>query len=375
MRRYRPLSLFVLASLTLSPVACSSGSDSSDGGDTTTTTTPETTEPPEVSLVEAELDLEEVSTIEDATGQAWASTPFDDEWLAAGYDFGEEAAFVLTSDDGEEWEALDVEGLGDVYLLDLVEFDGGLVGVGDNGLESSPTPMVWLSDDGERWEEVELDEAADLGAPVGDETDADEDSGSDGQPTAPGSLIRVVSDGDDGLIAFGFAGAPGDDEFAAWTSDDGEEWERLDVSFPDADGTPFVFDVLPDGEGGYVAAGDVLGDSTLATIWRSGDGEDWEVLGEIHPEDDDADTTIRHLVTTDRGWVAVGSDTSRGEPGPMVWLSDDGERWDARGDLAPRGANTIDLVFVADDTILLISSSEEEGVTADVLEVWELAEG
>ena len=191
------------------------------------------------------------------------------------------APLVWRSDDGEQWEQLDRRGLAARSLDFVVARDDGFLLF---GTEEIPTPAdyvptdeeeedgelpatidvtsTWSSDDGEQWEQV------------GDHV----------LPPGENSLEGVAAAaviGDQWLASLGVecSGCYDDYAFALSKSEDGgATWAELDESGLD-DIRLANTDVIPrvvGFEDGFVAVGTSQdGDDTVATLWRSADGEKW----------------------------------------------------------------------------------------------------
>lgn len=90
-----------------------------------------------------------------------------------------------------------------------------------------------------------------------------------------GPVDLLDASGDDLLLAVGH-----DDGPVAWRSTDGDTWEELDLTGLDnGTGEVTVTTLVGLNEAGFLAGGEVVdGDQVTLTLWRSEDGEAWEVL-------------------------------------------------------------------------------------------------
>ncbi|MGQ0803254.1 MAG: hypothetical protein ACT4PI_05265 [Actinomycetota bacterium] len=205
--------------------------------------------------------------------------------VGTGEDDARFVPMVWRSADGETWQQLETSGLTARYLDAIVASDGAFFAFGTEevpappGLESEEdieeeegegagAPMtvdvtsVFRSEDGEEWEAV--------GDPV---TPAGENS-SEG-------LGAVAANGGRLLVSLGAECYDCYDDFsnALYRSeDDGRSWQELDdtglddLDLANTDAIPRVVGF----DSGFVAVGTSEdGDDTVATLWRSADGEKW----------------------------------------------------------------------------------------------------
>jgi hypothetical protein len=214
------------------------------------------------------------------------------------------------SSDAETWKdrpypsELD-EGLFGAGALDFASAHGLRVAVGFALVQPIPEHLkpdpsfaaAWFSTDGKQWERA-----------VGDE-----------RVFGRGERIERVWATKDGFVALGWHGGLdiGNRSPAAWSSEDGRTWVRLDgIDAPGVDGGNAV--QLPSGE--IVA---VAGDP--ATVWRSSDGRNWTRLAGFarnapHPGP--------KLVLLENRIAALGSVSG----GQELWLSGDrGSTWERIG--------------------------------------------
>lgn len=158
----------------------------------------------------------------------------------------------------------------------------------------------------------------------------------------PIGQLEAVTAGGPGFVAVG-RGCQADGlacEFVAWTSTDGQAWQRVPASDALATSGLFMtsgpelgmFDVAAGGPG-VVAVGYAARPEMEATAWFSPDGANWErfILG-------DAGSTRIHAVTWDgRQFVAVGEDRgewdgtlegmAKARARAAAWISPDGRTW------------------------------------------------
>jgi hypothetical protein len=137
-----------------------------------------------------------------------------------------------------------------------------------------------------------------------------------------GTTERVVdvlaSDGDT-LLAIGHQ-----EEFVAdviptistevWTSTDGEAWEQVDAQgFESGTDTVSVTAVIADPEGGWTAGGEVDdGNQVRLALWHSDDGEQWEeveVTGLDHTDTEEEGESLESLAVVDDTMLVVRTAT------------------------------------------------------------------
>jgi class 3 adenylate cyclase len=155
----------------------------------------------------------------------------------------------------------------------------------------------------------------------------------DGDLGGPGGqgLKRVIAV-HNGFIGVGRDSAAGDNDAAVWLARaDGLDWTRnrdADNALGGA-GSQEVWDVDAREGAGLVAVGtEDLGDDLDGAAWTSSDGSEWSrvphdevVFGGIE------DQFLQRVTATASGFVAVGSDSSGGDPDAAVWSSKDGVEW------------------------------------------------
>ena len=221
-----------------------------------------------------------------------AVVPGGEGLVAIGFNGGF-GSLLWTSPDGHTWTDVTPEGFASIGMASVVEFDGGLVGVGrqDPLNVDSEFAAVYRSDDGLAWRMVE----------GGDEM--------------RGQMIDVIAT-TDGLFAVG--GVPGADAAGVWRSTDGETWERTGGDIAHA----FIW-AIAEGGPGLVAVGWRRNPDPDLAVWTSPDGVDWT----LSPDPEGfAGYEATDVVDLDGTLVMVGSSFT-GEGG-RIWLSEDGTTWD-----------------------------------------------
>jgi hypothetical protein len=213
----------------------------------------------------------------------WFRTGAEADWTpVAGLDGPRAEALVDVSWEDDQWIAAG-------HDQDNADFDAHV------------RAAVWTSDDGVRWRRQD--------GPF--EVSGDRDSWSNGTCRLPD---------DRGALVVGAAEPrPGGDPVPVAWRQTGDGWARIGGS------------ALGDGPG-WVFSCAVRDDVTVlqgefegrAALWRTGDGEAFErvALGERG----DVFAAVRPLGT---GFAAAGTRTSGATQGAVVWLSRDGERWQA----------------------------------------------
>jgi hypothetical protein len=135
----------------------------------------------------------------------------------------------------------------------------------DGGLVAMPTPWwcpdgvsgtsYWLSTDGRSWEALEL-----AGAFRDDVLIQSLHTASDGHLVAVGNIVGIVDDPTE----------PWELEPAAWRTDDGRTWERLEGwDLP-------TQSVVTNEDGGLLISRDPWASASQMSVWGSGDGYTWE---------------------------------------------------------------------------------------------------
>jgi hypothetical protein len=222
----------------------------------------------------------------------------DGRWFAVGTVFGRPS--IWFSDDGSSWTRAEVATLDEpnqgASVSDLVALGDTLVAIGSwSGAPPAP-PVGWATwtstDGGATWSELR-----------------------DGPDPMP---LRAVVAGGPGLVGAGwsFPGALPVESWLAVTSD-GFTWERLTITFPDAD----IHAMAALGDR-FVAAGTVIaadGGQDAAAWYSDDDGASW-TLADVPGGDDFMDTIVA-MVPFDGGLVAIGGGRS------VAWVTADGATW------------------------------------------------
>jgi hypothetical protein len=315
---------------------------------------------------------------ENASG-ALTIVPGGDGLIAIGFDGAFGTTLWTSPDGGSTWTDITPDGFEAVGIASVVEFNGGLIGVGRGNTIDVDTQLaaVYRSDDGVTWRQVE------------------------GGEEMLGQLIDVVAT-DDGLFAVG--GVPGADSAGIWRSTDGENWERTGGDFESA----FMWSIAEGGPG-LVAVGWRRNPEPSAAVWTSADGVEWTLAsdpegfeltegtdvidldgtlvmvggtfdgsGRIWTSTDGATWDLvdldmaggfaRTLTSTPAGLLAVGSG---GDMAGAAWLSTDGRSWEPFGELLP-GAY-FQSAHVTDDGLLMAGATQagtlETGVQAHAM-IW-----
>ncbi len=218
--------------------------------------------------------------------------PGGDGLVAIGTD-GAFGTILWTSEDGSTWRDITPEGFASVGIASVIEFDGGLIGVGRGNTIDVDTQLaaVYRSDDGVTWHMVD----------AGDEM--------------LGQLIDVVAT-DDGLFAVG--GVPGADAAGIWRSTDGDTWERTGGDFDHA----FMWSIAEGGPG-LVAVGWRRNPDPDLAVWTSADGIDWALAPDPEGFEGNEGTDV---INFDGRLAMVGGSLTTGQGG--AWFSDDGIAWE-----------------------------------------------
>jgi hypothetical protein len=231
------------------------------------------------------------------TGQAPFPPPDPVPWQDIQWVRLEDQAGVLGGPLGQRIDRIVAGGPGFVAI--------GATSEGQPGAETS-RGTIWLSDTGERWARHVLRG----GVAPGDDA----------------SLYQVAA-GPKGIVVMGNI-CCSSEQAAAWWSEDGSAWERVQLP-QGAAPPPGVYDVAA-GPDGFVAVG-ISGQSMA--IWTSPDGRDWTAV------DEKAAGLVRgsfgSVVRDDRGWLAIGVRDDRRTHEGAVWRSPDLASWRAISDAPP----------------------------------------
>lgn len=190
---------------------------------------------------------------------------------------------------------------------------GGILGVGQDEGDGA----VWFSEDGDDWI-LQPDDAGELG-------------GRGRQVLLRAGRFKPVGGSTELLVAVGYEERRSDEDGAVWISEDGSIWRRVPREVFDEEGNQRIIDVTANEDGGVVAVGyaDSGAGDLDAAVWSSDDGEDWErlasdVLGGPR------DQRIQRLLspTAESGlpmFIAGGSDGSSGKMDAALWYLDEDE--------------------------------------------------
>ena len=256
--------------------------------------------------------------------------------FAVGFDPGEDDlrqnGVILASDDGVNWVRLAETDpaltRGDVLMNAVTEGGPGLVAVGVGCEHDSERcafhATVWTSVDGTSWTRTPEDPNVFGGG-------ANQTAGMVGITATSHGLIATGSveywtvddEGDPTLITI---------HPAAWISDDGTTWERAweDTGFPVepdefANVRVWMDSVVEGPDGQLVAVGGTLNENgdSIATVWTSGDGRQWNRV-ELGNAVATKGTAMLDVALGEHGYVAVGT---AGGTNAAIWQSPDGHTW------------------------------------------------
>ena len=289
--------------------------------------------------------------------------PGGDGLIAIGFDGGF-GTTLWTSADGREWTDITPAEFASVGIAGVVEFDGGLIGVGrGNTIDvDANQAAVYRSDDGVTWRTVDTDMAGQLidvvatdqgffavgGVPGADaagiwrSTDGEtwERAGADFEH----AFLWSIAEGGPGLVAVGWRRNP-EPDLAVWTSTDGDEWTLA----PDPEGfAGFEATDVIDFDGRLVMVGSSF-DGTRGQIWTSVDGIAWE-LADVDFEG----TYARNVNRTPAGLVATGGGA---DANGRTWISRDGLTWEPLGD--PQPGAFFNSAYPTDDGLLITGATQE----------------
>lgn len=208
--------------------------------------------------------------------------------IEAGVDYPVPA--IWTSADGVEWSRVQSESLlgGSGSAIGAADHSGRVVVAGYQSILDSPT--FWYSDDGSAWIAVPFD--ADL---VGE------------NPEVNALLAHFNA----GYVAAGTH---------AWYSPNGKEWAVTHMF----EGTAFGLREFDSG----LLAGGVSASTGHAAVWVSDDiGSTWALADVASRPDLFSSSSIRSIIETRAGFVAVGSVVDGGTSRPAAWKSEDAVSW------------------------------------------------
>jgi hypothetical protein len=253
--------------------------------------------------------------------------PGGDGLVAIGFN-GAFGSLLWTSVDGRTWRDVTPSDLASMGIVNVVEFDGRLVGVGrGNTLDIEvEEAAVFLSDDGLAWRKVETSEEL------------------------VGQMIDVVAT-DDGLYAVG--GVPGADAAGIWHSTDGETWERTGGDFAHA----FMW-AIAEGGPGLVAVGWRRNPEPDLAVWTSADGVDWTLAPD--PEGFAGHEATDVVALPDGSLAMVGAPLVGGAG--RMWFSTDGVDWTLAG--AGDDGGFARTLAVLDDGLVALGGGEDMAARA-----------
>jgi len=149
------------------------------------------------------------------------------------------------------------------------------------------------------------------------------------------SMNAVAYDGDR-FVAVGGESSGSSERAAVWTSQDGEEWTRIeDVSVPGDPELVGMNSVIAGGPG-FVAVGTIWNwtgvedQSAEPVVWTSQDGEEWTRIEDVSVPGDAELAGMNSVIAGGPGLIAVGWDFNRErfEGNAVVWTSVDGTSWE-----------------------------------------------
>jgi hypothetical protein len=192
-----------------------------------------------------------------------------------------------------------------------------------------------------------------------------------------------VTGSDDGWVAVGAETRDGTTRPAAWTSEDGTQWNRVSDDAIPSPGAGFsrMLAVAP-WESGVLAVGTApeneSGIGQDAAVWRSDDGTTWtrvsagsESLGGPYEQ------RVRNLTVWPSGLVAVGFEVVDSDQNGAIWTSSNGVDWervaDPDGVFGGEGTQRIHAVVPGGPGLVAIG---ESGPRDDLdLAIWVSANG
>jgi hypothetical protein len=287
---------------------------------------------------------------------------------------------VFRSPDGDQWETLDATGLGgresegEIAVAGLAAGDGFLLAAGGRGVpvgedEVETSPVVWRSEDGEAWEELET---SGLTVEYTDALVAHDGAfllfGGEEVPEPPGlkSDEEEEETGEPGTVPV----------TTVWRSSDGEQWEAVGdpVTPPGENSSEGLGAVAVIGDRLLASLGaecyDCYDDFSNA-LFRSDDrGSTWRELDDTGLDDLDLANTdvIPRVVGFEDGFVAVGTSQDGDDTVATLWRSTDGEKWTDKMQLGgPREyeyAADIDAMVATETGVVVLE------LRGDELAVW-----
>lgn len=246
--------------------------------------------------------------------------------------------------------AAQTSGIDEVILTN----DGTLLAVGatdtwtfndDPGLETVETsPTVWASTDGFVWEKVWEGEGVELVRSVWDSVH-----------TSP--MLAVAQNPDGAFVAVGKTLSPlGTPSAAAWTSEDGFDWEPV-LAFETTFGQNTTMTDIAWGPDGFVIVG-TEGGHTPA-IWTSISPSDWTRTSMLL-QPFDGIGSLSAIAALDDGYVIAGPHPylERAEGVVTVWTSADGLRWDR---IHNAGPGSVTAVLASEQQTMLAGTAAIDG--------------
>jgi hypothetical protein len=188
-------------------------------------------------------------------------------------------------------------------------------------------------------------------------------------------VVDVLASDDETLLAIGHQ-----EEFVAdvipttsievWRSDDGESWEQVDAEgFESGTDTVRVTAVIADPEGGWAAGGEVDdGNQVRLALWHSDDGEQWEevdVEGLDSTDTEESGESLESIAVVDATMLVVREATGYDDSSLSLLRGTVG----AFEELEPTGLDELDLpnsdiipaVTAVGDQFVLFASVPDEG--------------
>jgi hypothetical protein len=142
--------------------------------------------------------------------------------------------------------------------------------------------------------------------------------------------MRSVATSASGFVAVGFDTSGGDFDAAVWTSPDGVEWSRVarDEGVFGGNETQTMRSVMALDRGFVAVGNDSSGGDFDAAVWTSPDGVEWSRV----PHDEevfggDGNQQMDSIAAAASGLVAVGLEKIDNDTDAAVWTSPDGVVW------------------------------------------------